>query len=426
MEVARSRLGISKTFSSLAIRNFRLYLFGQIVSTTGTWMQSVAMAWLVLRLTGSGVDLGLVTAVQFLPVLVLGGFAGTLVDRFDKRKILIVTQSLFASQAALLYILVTLGVIRVWMVFALSLYFGLVNAVDPTARQSFVQQMTGPDNLQNAVSLNSVTFNVSRAFGPALAGVVIASVGVGPAFGLNALSYLAVIVALMMMRRSEFFPFPKGSKAKGQFREGLGYVKRSPILLLTLLGVMVVGTFAYNFNVSLPLLAKFTFHGGPETLGLMSSFIGAGAVVGGLWVASTSQVTLKKLAKIGTFFAVALTLSSIMPSLKVTLLFLAVMGAFSIAFMSLANSLLQLNSPTEMRGRVMALYSVGFLGSTPIGSPITGYVAQHLGPRVALLMGASSVALVALLLGAYIYVERRPKSKINSGGDVASAVAPSA
>ncbi len=404
---------LRKTFDSLSIRNFRLYLIGQVISTTGTWMQSIAMAWLVLKLTGSGVDLGLVTAVQFLPVLLLGGFAGILVDRFDKRKILILTQSLFASQALLLYILVSLGVVRVWMVFVLSVYFGLVNAVDPTARQSFVQQMAGPSNLQNAVSLNSVTFNASRAFGPAVAGLIIASLGVGPAFGLNALSYIAVVVALAMMRKSEFFPFAKASRSKGQFREGLAFVNKTPALRLTLIGILIVGTFAYNFNVSLPLLAKFTFHGGPEALGIMSSFVGLGAVVGGLWVASSARVSLKRLGVVGLLFAFTMGVASVMPTLTLTLLVLGVMGAFSIAFMSIANSLLQLNSPPQMRGRVMALYSVGFLGSTPIGSPITGWVAQSFGPRYALFMGALSVLIVALMITIHVYLGAKERVKLD-------------
>ncbi len=409
-----SSFRLRKAFDSLSIRNFRLYLIGQIVSTTGTWMQSIAMAWLVLKLTGSGVDLGFVTAIQFLPVLLLGGFAGILVDRFDKRKILILTQSLFASQALLLYILVSLGVVRVWMVFVLSLYFGLVNAVDPTARQSFVQQMAGPENLQNAVSLNSVTFNASRAFGPAVAGLIIASLGVGPAFGLNALSYIAVIVALVAMRKNEFFPFAKASRSKGQFREGLAYVGKTPTLRLTLIGVLIVGTFAYNFNVSLPLLAKFTFHGGPEALGIMSSFVGLGAVIGGLWVASSVRVSLKRLGVVGLLFAFTMGVASAMPTLPLTLLVLGVMGAFSIAFMSTANSLLQLNSPSQMRGRVMALYSVGFLGSTPIGSPITGWVAQSFGPRYALLMGALSVLIVAVMITLHVYLQSQGRVKLDS------------
>ncbi len=411
-----SSIDFRKTFHSLTIRNFRLYLIGQVVSTTGTWMQSVAMAWLVLKLTGSGVDLGLVTAVQFLPVLLFGGFVGTLIDRFDKRKILIVTQSLFAFQAFLLYILVSLGVVRVWMVFVLALYFGFVNAVDPTARQSFVQQMAGPENLQNAVSLNSVTFNASRVFGPALAGLIIASVGVGPAFGLNAASYVAVIVALAFMKKSEFFPFAKAVRSKGLFKEGLHYVSETPVLRLTLVGVLIVGTFAYNFNVSLPLLAKFTFHGGPETLGIMSSFVGIGAVIGGLGVASSARVSLKKLGVVGLLFAVAMSLASIMPTLPLTLMFLGVMGVFSIAFMSMANSLLQLNSPPQMRGRVMALYSVGFLGSTPIGSPITGWVAQHFGPRYALFMGAFSVLMVAAMISTHVYLKTRERLKLSNAG----------
>lgn len=376
-----------------------------MISNTGTWMQSVAMSWLVIKITGSGVDLGLVAAAQFLPVLVLGTFSGLVVDRFPRRRILVVTQTLFLIQASALFLITYTGVVRLWMIFALSLFFGLVNSVDPTARQSFVEQMAGRESLQNAVSLNSVIFNASRAVGPAIAGLLILTVGLAYAFLVNAVSYLAVIIALLALDSKAFFPYSPQARKKGQIREGLSYVRGSPILRTTLITVFIIGTLAYNFNVTLPLLVRFTFHGGAGAFGLVSSSVGLGAIVGGLWVAGASNVTLPRLAKNGLYFGVTMAIAAVMPSLLLTLVALAVMGAFSLAFISQANTALQLNSPPEMRGRIMALYSVGFLGSTPVGAPIVGWIAQHAGPRYALGVGAASILFASGLI--YLQAMRR-------------------
>jgi MFS family permease len=384
-------------FSSLSTRNFRIYLIGQIISNTGTWMQSIAMSWLVIRVTGSGVDLGLVSAASFLPVLLFGTFAGVVVDRFSRRSILLVTQSLFLLQALGFFFLTYDGSIRLWMIFALSLFFGAVNTIDPTARQSFVEQLAGRERLQNAVSLNSVTFNASRAVGPAIAGILILTVGLSYAFLVNAISFLAVIIALVALRKSEMFPFQAHVRTKGQVRQGLTYVRQNSVLAVTLVGVFVVGTLAYNFNVTLPLLAKFTFHGNAGTLSLLTSFFGLGAIVGGLWTALATEATVRRLSGLAGAFALAMLGLTVAPDLWVASAALLVMGAFSLAFIAQANSLLQLNSEPAFRGRVMALYSVGFLGSTPIGSPIVGWVAQSYGVRWSLLIGVLSIAGTAWL-----------------------------
>lgn len=383
-----------------------------MISNTGTWMQSIAMSWLVIRITGSGVDLGLVAAAQFLPVLVLGTFSGLVVDRFPRRRILVVTQSLFLIQASALFLITYTGMVRLWMIFALSIFFGLVNSVDPTARQSFVEQMAGRESLQNAVSLNSVIFNASRAVGPAIAGLLILTVGLAYAFLVNAISYLAVIIALVALDSKAFFPYSPQARKKGQIREGLSYVRGSPILRTTLITVFIIGTLAYNFNVTLPLLVRFTFHGGAGAFGLVSSSLGLGAIVGGLWVAGASKVTLSRLAKNGVFFGITMAIAAVMPNLALTLVALAVMGGFSLAFISQANTALQLNSPPEMRGRIMALYSVGFLGSTPIGAPIVGWIAQHAGPRYALGVGAASILFASGLI--YLQAMRRRNSERNA------------
>jgi MFS family permease len=384
-------------FSSLATRNFRIYLIGQVISNTGTWMQSIAMSWLVIRVTGSGVDLGLVSAASFLPVLIFGTFAGVVVDRFPRRTILLITQSLFLLQALGFFVLTYSGSIKLWMIFALSLFFGAVNTVDPTARQSFVEQLAGRDRLQNAVSLNSVTFNASRAVGPAIAGILILTVGLSYAFLFNAISFIAVIVALFALRKSEMYPYQPQVRSKGQVREGLAYVREHSILAVTLIGIFLVGTLAYNFNVTLPLLAKYTFHGNAGTLSLLTSCFGVGAIAGGLWTALAADAKLARLAKLAAVFALAMLGLTISPNVWLASGALLLMGAFSLAFIAQANSLLQLNSEPALRGRVMALYSVGFLGSTPIGSPIIGWVAQTYGVRWSLLLGVLSIAATAWL-----------------------------
>ncbi|MGC8466081.1 MAG: MFS transporter [Acidimicrobiales bacterium] len=388
---------LRRMFSSLATRNFRIYLIGQVISNTGTWMQSIAMSWLVIRVTGSGVDLGLVSAASFLPVLIFGTFAGVVVDRFPRRTILLITQSLFLLQALGFFVLTYSGSIKLWMIFALSLFFGAVNTVDPTARQSFVEQLAGRDRLQNAVSLNSVTFNASRAVGPAIAGILILTVGLSYAFLFNAISFIAVIAALFALRKSEMYPYQPQVRSKGQVREGLAYVREHSILAVTLIGIFLVGTLAYNFNVTLPLLAKYTFHGNAGTLSLLTSCFGVGAIAGGLWTALAADAKLARLAKLAAVFALAMLGLTISPNVWLASGALLLMGAFSLAFIAQANSLLQLNSEPALRGRVMALYSVGFLGSTPIGSPIIGWVAQTYGVRWSLLLGVVSIAVTAWL-----------------------------
>jgi MFS family permease len=388
-----------RTFSSLRVRNYRLYFFGQMISLSGTWMQGVAQAWLVLKLTGSGTALGLVTALQFLPVLLFGPLGGLVADRFEKRKVLYGTQTVAGLLALTLGLLVMTDVVQLWMVFALAAGLGFVNTVDNPTRQTFILEMVGPAELTNAVSLNSVMVNLARVIGPAVAATLIATVGLATCFLANSASYVAVLVGLALMRSADLRPTPPQPRKKGQVREGLRYVRRTPELLSPLLMMAVIGTLAYEFQVILPLVAKFTFHGGAGTYGVMSSCMGAGAVVGGLVTASRQKRTPTMLARAALVFGAAILAAAVAPTLAVELVVLVVIGATSITFLALGNTTLQLATVPEMRGRVMALWTVAFLGSTPVGGPIIGWIGEHVGPRWGLSVGGTA----AILAGGLAY-----------------------
>jgi MFS family permease len=379
------------TFASLRhSRNFRLYFYGQAVSLAGTWMQTIAQGWLVLQLTGSASLLGLVTACQFLPVLFFGPFGGVIVDRVDTRRLLILTQALSGALALALGILTVTGVVQLWMVFAMAIGLGIVTVADNPARQTFVLELVGPDLVSNAVTLNSVNINAARVVGPAIAAVMIAGIGVGPCFIVNAASFLAVIGALMVMTRADFHPKVLAVRAKGQVREGFRYVWHNPSLRTPLLMMFLIGTLAYEFQVVLPVLAKTTFGGGAGTYGIMSAAMGLGAVFGGLVVAGKDRHGLDALVRVSLFFGATIALLAVSPTLPVAILALVVVGMASITFLARANTTLQLAADPVMRGRVMALWTVAFLGSTPIGGPIVGVIAEYAGPRWALVTAAAS------------------------------------
>lgn len=396
-----------RTFSSLSVPNYRRFFTGQAISLVGTWMQSVAQSWLVLLLTGSGSWLGLVIAAQTLPVLLFGPYAGVIVDRVDKRRLLLVTQTIKGLDSLTLGVLVLTHTDRLWMVFALAVVFGLANTCDNPARQSFVQEMVGPDEVRNAVTLNSVMVNAARAVGPAVAGVLIASVGVGVCFLVDAGSYVAVLVSLHLLDVSRLYRGVAHPRAKREFREGLSYVRSSPSLLLPLVMMAVIGTLAYEFQVSLPVLARETFHAGAGGYGLMTSAMGVGAVLGGLRVAGRARSGLRPVVTAALVFGVVILLTSAAPNLPLALAGLLLVGAGSVSFMAIANTTLQLSSAPYMRGRVMALWSVAFLGSTPIGGPIIGYLSQHAGARWGLVAGGGSAILVVLVVGGFLWRRRR-------------------
>jgi MFS family permease len=390
----RVSLVLSRTFVSLSVRNYRLYFFGQIVSVSGTWMQSVAQAWLVLHLTGSGLALGSTAALQFLPMLLAGAWGGVVADRFDKRRILVLTQMVMATLALTLGVLTATGAVRLWMVYLLAFLLGLVNLVDMPTRQAFVTEMVGPANVANAVSLNSVVVNAGRIVGPAIAGILIALFGVATCFILNAASYVAVIGALIAMHREQLMAARRVARQRGQLREGLRYAWADPNLRRPLLMVAVVGMLAFNFAVFLPLMDRSVFHAGAATLGLLYSLLGVGAVAGGLIVATRGRTNATLMAAAGAASGLALIVAGLMPTLALELLAIVPLGAFTIVFVASANSLLQLQSKDSMRGRVMALYGVLFLGTTPIGSPTVGWLSERLSVRGAMAI-AGGITLVA-------------------------------
>ncbi len=367
-------------------RNFRLFFLGQAVSVTGTWVQQVAFAWLVLRLTGSGVALGVVTALTFTPVLVLGAWGGVLADRYDKRRILLATQAAFAALALALWALVAGDVVRLWMVYGLALLQGVVTAVDTPARQSFFAEMVGAEHLTNAVSLNSAVMTGTRIVGPAVAGLLIAGVGLAACFLVNGVSYLAVIGGLLAMRPEELHrpPVPKDG---GRLRAGLRYVWIMPELRTPLLVMAAVFTLSFNFQVLMPLVAERSFHGDARTLGWLLSSAGIGSLVGALLMARRARPDPARLMRAAVAFGALSALAAAMPSLWAVYAALVAVGFASIVFMITGNTTLQLTSRPDVRGRVMALYSVVFLGGTPIGALVAGWTAEAFGPRWAFALG---------------------------------------
>ncbi|HTT92557.1 MAG TPA: MFS transporter [Acidimicrobiales bacterium] len=393
----RAAAQLRRTFSALKVPNFRRFFYGQSISLVGTWMQSVAQSWLVYSLTHSSTALGGVVAVQTLPVLLLGPYAGVIADRTDKRRLMVVLQGLMGIQALVLGLLAILHVVTFWQVCVLALALGLNNTFENPARQSFVLEMVGGENVRNAVSLNSTMVNAARAVGPAVAGIIIVAAGVGVCFLLNALSFVAVVYSLVSMDKSSLQPSVPVARGKGQLREGLKYVKHEPRIGIPLLMMGLVGTLAYEFQVSLPVLAKETFHGGAETYGFLTAFMGAGAVMGGLVTATRGKTGLRPLSIAAIVFGVAILATSVSPVLALAYGTMALVGWGSVAFLATGNSTLQLGSDPTMRGRVMALWAVAFLGSTPIGGPLIGWVIAQTNARVGLAVGGVSCLLAACL-----------------------------
>jgi len=399
-----ARKAANQTFRSLRTRNYRLYFTGQAVSWVGTWMQSVAQVWLILTLTHSGVAIGITLALQFGPILVLGPWGGVMADRLDKRKLLMATQTAAGSLALVLGVLTVTDVVEPWMVYALAGLFGIVTALDNPARQSFIIEMVGRQDVPNAVSLNSVLMNAARVIGPGLAGLLIATVGTGPCFLINAASFVAVIVALWRMRPAELIRSEPTPRAKGQLREGLAYVAQTPALRRPLLLMAVVGTFGFNFATLLPLLATESLHQGAGGYGVLFSAMGIGAVAGGLVIAWRGTTGDRIVAAGAAAFGAGVLLLSAMPAYGWALLAMVPLGVANTVFISTSNALLQEHATPAMRGRVMALFGMVFLGTTPIGAPLAGWAAEAFGPRLAL---ALSGAIVVLAAGVTAWALRR-------------------
>ena len=371
---------VRRSFGSLSVPNYRRYFFGQLVSLSGNWAQMVASVWLVLSLTGSGFAVGLTTALQFLPMLLFGAWGGLLADRFDKRKLLIATQVLMALPAIGLLAVSAAGIVTPAMVYLAALTRGAVNAVDNPTRQSFVIEMVGPDRVVNAVSLNSVLVQSARILGPALAGVMIATLGVVPCFAVNVASFAVMVVALWGMDTRRLSAPPTSGREPGAIRAGLRYVRRTPELAVPLALMALVGTFGFNFQVVIPLLATFSFDGGAGAYAALVSAMGVGSVAGALVTGAHGRTGPRLIAAAALAFGATALLAAAMPTLAFEIPMLALLGAAAVTFAASINSTLQLAVEPAMRGRVMALYSVVFLGSTPIGGPLTGWLSRSLRP----------------------------------------------
>jgi len=387
-----------ETFSSLKVRNYRLYFIGQSISLSGTWMQAIAESWLVLKLSNSGTALGILVALQFLPVLLFGAMGGVLADRLSKRKILFFTQSVSAILAFVLGLLVATEIVQLWMIYILAAFLGLINALDNPTRRTFIMEMVGASNLRNAITLFSTLFNLSRVIGPGIAGGLITAFGLAPCFFINAASFVAVLLCLYVMRKAELQPTKPVERKKGQLREGVKYAYHSYLLRNILFMMLIIGTLTYEFQVNLPLLAKFTFQGDASYFAFLNSAMGIGAVVGGLATASKKQTSTKSVIKTAWGFGISILLASLTPTFHLALMALFIVGIFSITFTTQGDSLLQLKSAPEMRSRVAAFWSAAFLGSTPIGGPIIGFIGEFFNPRWSLATSGFA-AIAAGVLG---------------------------
>jgi len=388
---------LNRSLTSLKIPNYRRFFVGQFVSISGNWMQIVAELWVVLTLTGSGLAVGVASALQFLPMLLIGAWGGLIADRFSKRRLLIVTQALHMVPPLILLGLALAGELSALAVFGVAFGRGIVNAVDYPTRQAFVMEIVGADRVVNAVSLNSVLVHASRIVGPAIAGVLIATVGVEPCFALNAASFGVMIVALVSMDAGALRPSAVEERSEGGVRAGLRYVRETPSLWIPLGLMAIVGTLGFNFHAILPLLARFSFDGGASAYAALVSAMGLGAVVGALANGARAKVTPALLVGAAIGFGALALLAAGAPSIGLELLALAPLGAASVVLAASVNSALQLASRPQMRGRVMAMYSIVFLGSTPIGAPLAGWISEQIDPRAALVMAGLAALLAGLL-----------------------------
>ncbi len=407
--------GFLRTFSALQHRNFRLFWTGQMVSLTGTWMQTTAQAWLVLQMTHSAWLLGVVGALQFLPVMLLSLFGGVIADRVPKRKLLLFTQSFATVQAIILWLLVFSGMVQLWHIFVLALILGATNALDMPTRQAFVGEMVGREDLPNAVALNSSLFNMARIVGPGLGGILIAWLGVTPLFLLNAISFVPVLISLALIDIKQLHmhikPMVVGTPKQStmqSLREGLSYIARTPSVLLIIVVIGIVSLFGINFNVVLPLFATDVLHTGPAGFGLLTSAIGFGALVSALWLAWRNKRPHIQSMLIGAIiFCVLEAVFALSQLYVLSLVLIAAVGFAQITFSATANTTLQTVTPDHLRGRVMSVYLLVFAGSVPLGNLFTGGLAHLFGAPVSLLLGAA-LSFIAAAVG---WILRKPAEK---------------
>jgi MFS family permease len=401
-----------KSLAAFRHRNYRLFWYGQLVSLVGTWVQTVAEAWLVLTLTNDPLALGLVSVARFVPVLVLGLFGGVIADNLPKRKTLIGTQFAQMILAFCLTTIVVTGVVQVWMVMALAFLLGCANAIDMPTRQSFVVEMVGKDDIANAVAFNSAMFNAARVVGPAIAGLAIGVFGLGLCFFLNGLSFVAVIGGLLIMRDEELHLAPPTSRPKtvgavfSNLADGLAYVGRTPAILLAILTIGLSSTFALNFSVSVPPMVQAVLHSDAAGYGFLMASCGVGSLIAALTIALSGRASVRMLLAGTTLMSVAFTLFGVSSSYLVSLVCMFFVGVGMIVMAASANTVIQLAVPDQLRGRVMAVYTTVFAGSTPFGGLATGAVASTYGIAVAVILGGLLSVLVAI--GGIAYAVRHP------------------
>ncbi|MFJ2771849.1 MFS transporter [Streptomyces sp. NPDC087300] len=389
----------SSMFSSLKIRNYRLFATGAVVSNTGTWMARITQDWLVLSLTGSSAAVGITTAMQFLPMLLFGLYGGVIADRFAKRSLLFCTQGAMSISGLFLAALTLSGNVQVWHVYAAAFFTGLVTVVDNPTRQSFVSEMVGPDQVRNAVSLNSANFQSARLIGPAVASGLTAAVGPGWAFLANGLSFLAPLTGLMLMRTSELHHTPRKPRGKGQLREGLNYVSKHPELIWPIVLVGFIGTFGFNFPIWMSAFADDVFHGGVGMYGLFNTLMAVGSLAGALLAARRGTSRLRLLAGAAIAFGVLQIVAAFAPELWMFVALIVPIGILGLTVNVTANSSVQMATDPEMRGRVMSLFMMVFTGGTPLGGPLFGWLADAYGVRVSMAIGGLVCALAAAGVG---------------------------
>ena len=397
----------ASAFASLSIRSYRRLFISQAIALSGTWMQIVALGWLGLQLTGSGGQLGLSVAAQFLPLLLFAPWGGLLADRSDKKRILQYTQYAYVITSVVLGLLVVSGCIQIWMLYIFALALGFVRVFEMPARQTIVSELVSQDHLKNAISLNASVNNLARAIGPSIGGIVIAGAGIGFCFFFNALTYIVAIFVLRTIRDNDIMRSAPASREPGQLRAGWRYVWETPLIRDLLIMITLIGTFTFEFQISLALLAKQTFESDATGYAALMSAFGAGAAIGGIIAASRKETGPAPFLGFGALAGFSILLASVAPTLGFAIAGLVLVGFFTVNMVSTANSMIQMESHPEMRGRVMAIWSMAMMGSTPIGGPIIGWIGEYSDARVALATGGAAM-LIAVIYGYIALVRRKP------------------
>jgi MFS family permease len=390
-------------FGSLRVRNYRLFAYGGVISNTGTWMSRIAQDWLVLSISGSSLAVGVVTALQFLPVLLFGLYGGVIADRYLKRPLLFATQTSMCVLSLTLAALTLSGHIQVWHVYVIAFLQGLTSSVDNPARQAFVVELVGPSGIRNAVSLNSANFQTARLVGPAIAGVLVAAAGSGWAFLLNGLSYLAPLIGLLLMRTGEMHPVERVPRRQGQLLEGLRYIAARPELIWTIALVGFIGTFGLNLPIWLSAFAEDVFRGDASTYGLLNTLLAVGAVSGAFLAAAQATARIRRVLLAAIGFGLLEALAALAPDYRLFLVLMVPVGLFSMYFNNMANTSVQLATDPTMRGRVMSVFTMAFVGGTPVGGPIMGWLTDRYGARFSFLTGGLIAAATAAAIGLILY-----------------------